>query len=114
MLLIDDRSQRAAAAIVASRLQPGDRLAIIGNYEDAAGLTFYTRLPTLMVDGADGDMLFGLRQGDVPERYMDRAAFEALWHSPQRVYAMAQIEKAPSDGTVLLESPRHRLLVNHP
>lgn len=114
MLLVDDRSQRAAAEIVAARFQPGDTLAIIGNYEDAAGLTFYTRQPTLMVDGADGDMLFGLRQGDVPERYLDRAAFDARWHSPRRVYAMAQIEKAPADGVVLLESPRHRLLVNHP
>ncbi len=113
MLLVDDRAQRHAAEIVAARIQPGDALAIVGTYEDAAGLTFYTRLPTLMVDGADGDMLFGLRQGDVPERYLDGAQFDALWHSPRRVFAMAQIEKAPSDGTVLLESPRHRLMVNH-
>jgi 4-amino-4-deoxy-L-arabinose transferase-like glycosyltransferase len=114
LLLVDDRAQRAAAELVTARWQPGDTLAIVGTYEDAAGLTFYSRLPTLMVDGADGDMLFGFRQGDVPDRFLDRAAFDTLWHSSRRVYAMAQIEKAPADGTVLLEAPRHRLMVNHP
>jgi hypothetical protein len=114
MLLVDDRSQKHAAELVRERWHDGDQLAVVGTYEDGAGLTFYSGLPTLMVDGADGDMLFGLRQGDVPDRYMDRPAFDALWHSPARVFALAQIEKAPVDGTVLLETPRHRLLVNHP
>ncbi|HSP97650.1 MAG TPA: glycosyltransferase family 39 protein [Candidatus Dormibacteraeota bacterium] len=114
MLLVDDRSQRHAAELVTARWQPGDAVAVVGTYEDGAGLTLYTGLPTLMVDGTDGDMLFGFRQGDVPDRFLDRAAFDALWHSPTRVFALAQIEKAPPDGTVLLETPRHRLMVNRP
>ncbi|MEO8602408.1 MAG: hypothetical protein ABI629_07525 [bacterium] len=57
-------------------------------------------------------MLLGFRQHDVPERSLETAAFDAPWHLPTRVFALAQIEKAPSDGTVLLETPRHRLMVN--
>ena len=114
MLLVDDRSQRHAAELVSERWKPGDQVAVVGTYEDGAGLTFYTGLPTLMVDGVDGDMLFGFRQHDVPERFLDQTAFDALWHSPTRVFALAQVEKAPSDGTVLLETPRHRLMVNRP
>jgi 4-amino-4-deoxy-L-arabinose transferase-like glycosyltransferase len=114
MLLVDDRAQKAEAEMITARWQPDAALVVVGTYEDAAGVTFYTHQRTYMLDGADGDMLFGYRRGDAADLFLSPQRFNALWHSPRRVFVLAQVEKVPvSDGQVLLETPRHRLLMNH-
>ncbi|MGD9762195.1 MAG: ArnT family glycosyltransferase [Candidatus Binatia bacterium] len=113
LLIADDRAQKLAAHIIEERWRPDAVLVVAGTYEDAAGVTLYTGHRTHMLDGADGDMLFGLRQGDAQDLFLDRAEFDALWSSSARVFVFAQIEKIPADGEVLLDTPRHQLLVNH-
>ena len=113
-LIAEDRSQRAAARIVQRHWQEGAHLVVAGTFEDAAGVTLYTRLPTLMLDGTGGDLLFGHQQGDAPDLFLTRETFDRLWHSPGRVFLLTQRESRPPEGTVLLEDPRHTLLTNHP
>jgi 4-amino-4-deoxy-L-arabinose transferase-like glycosyltransferase len=113
-LIAEDRAQRTAAEIVNSEWESDARLVVGGTYEDAAGITFYTGKPTLMLDADGGDLLFGHQRGDAPDLFLTLAAFDELWSSPARVFLLAQRELRPPAVTILLETPRQLLLTNHP
>ena len=87
-LVANDRSQRAAAAIVGRNWAPGARLVVAEDYEEACGITFYTGRSTQVVGGPGAELLFGYRRGDAPEVFLTPDAFLDLWESSDRVFVL--------------------------
>lgn len=110
-LVAEDRSQRAAAAIVGRNWAPRARLVVAEDYEEACGITFYTGRSTQVLGGPGADLLFGYRRGDAPEVFLTPDAFLTMWESSDRVFVLGGRDLMLPRATVLLEGPRYRLLL---
>jgi 4-amino-4-deoxy-L-arabinose transferase-like glycosyltransferase len=106
-----DLSQRDLAPIIRELWEPQATLVVWGTYEDYCGVSFYTGYPTLMVDGASGDLLYGARRGDAPERFLTRTEFDRLWAAHDRVFLVGA-RGLDISGTVLFAGPRAMLVTN--
>jgi 4-amino-4-deoxy-L-arabinose transferase-like glycosyltransferase len=113
-LVAEDRSQRAAAAIVDRDWAPGARLVVAEDYEEGCGITFYTGRATQVFGGPGPELLFGYRRGDAPELFLTPDAFLAEWESSDRVFVLGGRDLTLPGATVLLEGPRCRLLLHSP
>jgi hypothetical protein len=110
-LVGEDRSQRAAAAIVGRDWVPGSRLVVAEDYEEACGITFYTGLETQVLGGPGPELLFGYRRGDAAELFLTPDAFLKSWESSDHVFVLGGRNLMLPEATVLLEGPRSRLLL---
>ncbi|MEP6995331.1 MAG: glycosyltransferase family 39 protein [Acidobacteriota bacterium] len=113
-VVTEDRSQRAAAAIVVRNWAPGARLVVAGDYEEACGITFYVGQPTQVLGGPGSDLLFGYQRGDAPEVFLSAEDFRKSWESPGRVIVLGGRDLTLPGATILFEGPRSRLLSNGP
>src|SRR5260370_5839472 len=114
MRLVDeDRSQRAAAAIVRRNWAPGARLVVAEDYEEGCGITFYTGRSTEVLGGPGPELRFGFRRGDGAELFLTADAFLQIWDSPRRVFVLGGRDLMLPGPTVLLEGPRYLLLLPH-
>jgi hypothetical protein len=111
-LVGEDRSQRAAAAIVERDWTSRARLVVAEDFEEGCGIAFYTGQTTQVVGGPGPELLFGYRRGDAPELFLTPDAFLKEWESSDRVFVLGGRDLTLSDATVLLEGPRCRLLVH--
>lgn len=114
------RSSRKIADLLASRLEPGDRVVCFGGYRQS--LPFYLER---FVESAEPhkDLAFGVSQLS-PEQRRERfptvEELKSWWESDRRVYVVVdrQLErlraKGIDGGTVLLPGKRMQLVVNHP
>jgi hypothetical protein len=109
-----DRSQREFAKVVERYWTDDSRLVVAGDFEDLCGITYYTGLPTQMFDHDPQDLLFGLREGDGRNLSLTDAEFRSEWRSERRVFVLSETTFALAGGTILAESPRAVLRVNHP
>ena len=110
-MVAEDRSQRAAAAIVRRNWAPGARLVVAEDYEEGCGITFYTGRSTEVLGGPGPELRFGFRRGDAPELFLTPDAFLKIWDSPRRVFVLGSQDLMLPGATVLLEGPRSRLLL---
>lgn len=76
-------SSKQFAAIIRSRLQPGDRIAALG-YDQ--GINYYTGKRVIVVLDK-GELAFGSQQGPHSDWFITPEQFFSLWHSKQRVFA---------------------------
>ncbi len=113
-LVSPDRSQREVAEVVRRHWTADAELVTVGPYEDFCGLTYYTKLPTRMVDGAGGDLLFGHRQGDAPDLFWSRDELWRRWRSDQRLFVLSDKSFDIPGAVVLAEGARDILRTNHP
>jgi hypothetical protein len=113
-LVTVDRSQRAFARVIERYWTDDSRLVVAGNFEDLCGITYYTHLPTQMLDPDPQDLLFGFRRGDAPDLFLRSDEFRSEWRSSKRVFVLSDKTFDLPDGTVLAEGPRTVLRVNHP
>lgn len=113
-LVGEDRSQRAAAAIVDRDWTSRARLVVAEDFEEGCGITFYTGQSTQVLGGPGPELLFGYRRGDAPELFLTPDAFLKEWDSSDRVFVLGGRDLTLSEATVLLEGPRCRLLVRNP
>jgi hypothetical protein len=109
-----DRSQREFAHILDRYWQDDSRLVVAGDFEDLCGITYYTHRPTQMLDRDPQDLLFGFRRGDARESFVSADEFRSEWRSGKRVFVLSDKSFDLPGGTVLAESPRDVLRVNHP
>ena len=110
-LVAVDRSQRAAAAIVARQWAPGAKLVVAGDYEEGCGITFYTGRETQVLGGPGAELLFGFRRGDAPEVFLTPEAFLESWRSSAPVFVLGNRDLTLPGAAVLMEGPRSRLLL---
>ncbi|HSD11109.1 MAG TPA: glycosyltransferase family 39 protein [Candidatus Binatia bacterium] len=112
-LVTTDRSQRAFAQVIERYWTDDSRLVVAGDFEDLCGIAYYTRRPTQMLDPDPQDLLFGFRRGDAPDLFLSTDDFRSEWHSEKLVFVLSSKSFDLPDGTVLAESPRDVLRVNH-
>jgi 4-amino-4-deoxy-L-arabinose transferase-like glycosyltransferase len=110
-LVAEDRSQRAAAAVVGRNWVSGARLVVAEDYEEGCGITFYTGRSTQVLGGPGPELLFGFRRGDAPEVFLTPEAFLDEWESSSPVFVLGGRDLTLPGATVLLEGPRYRLLL---
>jgi hypothetical protein len=108
-----DRSQREFAQVLQRYWQDDSRLVVAGDFEDLCGITYYTHHPTQMLDSDPQDLLFGFRKGDARDSFVTTDEFRSEWHSEKRVFVLSDKSFDLPGATVLAESPRDVLRVNH-
>jgi len=111
-LVAPDLSQRNLAPIIRGLWEPGASLVVSGTYEDYCGVSLYTGLPTRMLDGESGDLLFGYRKGDAAGRFLTHETFERLWSSGDRVFVVGERGLDIRGAVLLAEGPRTVLVTN--
>ncbi len=79
----EPRNCRELALLAREKAGPDDLIASFGDYEQ--GLAFYTGRRTVLIGGR-GELEFGSHQGDNEAWFIEPARFNALWHSPVRIF----------------------------
>lgn len=84
------RSVAPLAKRVAALAGEDDVVAVMGPYEKASPLAFYTRRRVTVVNGFQGDLEYGRRVDPSADPFfLDNAAFQKLWSSSRRVFLIA-------------------------
>lgn len=85
-------SSKDLALAIQRYCRPGDVIVVVGKYENASALNFYTGLPLRSLREPAGNMWYGSRFPDAPRVFETQASFTALWRGPQRVFLWAEDE----------------------
>ena len=115
-------STQALAQKVVPQLQPGDAIAIYGEYDASSSVAFYTHRRLLIWNGRKNNLEPGSYYPDAPRIFLTDAEFPKLWGRGQRVFLFVpadQREEAqrrlPQAGTYLVaESGGKALYSNQP
>jgi len=72
-----------------------DQIVVIGLYENASTLNFYTGIPLHSLRTPGGNMWYGTQFPGAPRVFETEASFVEMWKGPQRVFLWAE-EDEPS------------------
>lgn len=111
-LLGSSRSQRDAAEIITRHWEDGARVVVVGLYDDAMSVTFYTRRPTSIVDANSTDLAFGVRHAADSPLLLTAAQFDEVWRSPSRVFLLTDRRPLPAHAHLLLDGATYTLVTN--
>ena len=75
---------------IRQQYHPGDVIVVIGKYENASALNFYTGVPLRSLREPAGNMWYGSKFPDAPRVFETLESFEALWAGSQRVFLWAE------------------------
>jgi hypothetical protein len=89
-------SSKDLALAIQRQYRPGDVIVVIGKYENASALNFYTGIPLRSLHEPAGNMWYGAKFPDAPRVFETQASFKALWEGPQRVFLWAEDENPQS------------------
>ena len=70
--------------------RPGDVIVVIGKYENASSLNFYTGAPLRSLREPAGNMWYGSKFPDAPRVFETPASLKDLWEGPERVFLWAE------------------------
>ena len=94
----------------------GDEAIVVGDYETANSLNFYSPANLDVYDGTASVLQWGLRYPDSPARLLSRAELELRWKSPRRVFLLCPndlVRSLPLEKCyIVLESGDRTLLCN--
>ena len=83
-------SSKDLALAIQSQYRAGDVIVVIGKYENASALNFYTGVPLRSLREPAGNMWYGSKFPDAPRVFETPASFKVLWEGPQRVFLWAE------------------------
>jgi hypothetical protein len=83
-------SSKDLALAIQRQYRPGDVIVVIGKYENASALNFYTGVSLRSLREPSGNMWYGSKFPDAPRVFETSASFKALWEGPQRVFLWAE------------------------
>jgi 4-amino-4-deoxy-L-arabinose transferase-like glycosyltransferase len=83
-------SSKDLALAIQRQYRPGDVIVVIGKYENASALNFYTGVPLRSLREPAGNMWYGSKFPDAPRVFETQASFRILWQGPQRVFLWAE------------------------
>jgi len=89
-------SSRDLAMAIRERYRPGDRIVVIGLYENASSLNFYTGIPLHSLRVPGGNMWYGTQFPGAPRVFETQASFVEMWKGPQRVFLWAEEDEPPA------------------
>jgi len=83
-------SSKDLAMAIREQYRPGDQIVVIGLYENASSLNFYTGIPLHSLRTPGGNMWYGTQFPGAPRVFETQASFVEMWHTPQRVFLWAE------------------------
>ena len=83
-------SSKDLALAINKVAEPGDVIVVIGKYENASALNFYTGIPLRSLRPPAGNMWYGSQFPDSPRVFESLETFKTLWQGPQRVFLWAE------------------------
>ncbi|MGO9862380.1 MAG: ArnT family glycosyltransferase [Terriglobales bacterium] len=89
-------SSKDLAMAIREQYRPGDQIVVIGLYENASSLNFYTGLPLHSLHAPGGNMWNGTRFPGAPRVWETQASFVEMWNGPQRVFLWAEEDDPPA------------------
>jgi hypothetical protein len=93
-------SSKDLAMAIREQYKPGDQIVVIGLYENASALNFYTGVPLHSLRMPGGNMWYGTQFPGAPRVFETQDSFTEMWNGPQRVFLWAE-EDEPSALTGL-------------
>jgi 4-amino-4-deoxy-L-arabinose transferase-like glycosyltransferase len=85
-------SSKDLALAIQRQYRPGDVIVVIGKYENASALNFYTGIPLRSLREPAGNMWYGSKFPDAPRVFETPESFKVLWGGSQRVFLWAEDE----------------------
>ena len=89
-------SSKDLAMAIREQYRPGDQIVVIGIYENASSLNFYTGIPLHSLRTPGGNMWYGTQFPGAPRVFETQASFVEMWHGPQRVFLWAEEDEPPA------------------
>jgi 4-amino-4-deoxy-L-arabinose transferase-like glycosyltransferase len=89
-------SSKDLALAIREQYRPGDQIVVIGLYENASTLNFYTGIPLHSLRVPGGNMWYGTQFPGAPRVFETETSFVEMWHGPQRVFLWAEEEDPPA------------------
>src|ERR1019366_5371989 len=89
-------SSKDLAMAIREQYRPGDRIVVIGLYENASSLNFYTGIPLHSLRAPGGNMWYGTQFPGAPRVFETQASFVEMWKGPQRVFLWAEEDEPPA------------------
>ena len=94
---------------VLPQIQPGDAVAVYGEFDASSSVAFYTHRRLLIWNGRYNNLLPGSRYPDAPRIFLTDPEFLSLWQGSQRVFLFVPENKRqdasqrlPASGTYLI------------
>ncbi len=79
-------SSKQLALAIKQRYQQADVIVVVGKYENASTLNFYTGIPLRALHEPDGNLWYGSQFPDAPPVFETQASFSTLWSGASRVF----------------------------
>ncbi|HEY6303410.1 MAG TPA: glycosyltransferase family 39 protein [Terriglobales bacterium] len=89
-------SSKDLALVIREQYRPGDQIVVIGLYENASSLNFYSGIPLHSLREPAGNMWYGTQFPEAPRVFETQALFVEMWKAPQRVFLWAEEEDPPA------------------
>ncbi len=89
-------SSKDLAMAIREQYRPGDQIVVIGLYENASSLNFYSGIPLHSLRAPGGNMWYGTQFPGAPRVFETQASFVEMWNGPQRVFLWAEEDKPPA------------------
>jgi len=89
-------SSKDLAMAIREQYRPGDQIVVIGLYENASSLNFYTGIPLHSLRSPGGNMWYGTQFPGAPRVFETQASFVEMWNGPQRVFLWAEEDDPPA------------------
>jgi 4-amino-4-deoxy-L-arabinose transferase-like glycosyltransferase len=89
-------SSKDLAMAIREQYKPGDQIVVIGLYENASALNFYTGVPLHSLRTPGGNMWYGTQFPGAPRVFETQDSFTEMWEGPQRVFLWAEEDEPPA------------------
>ena len=89
-------SSKDLALAIREQYRPGDQIVVIGLYENASTLNFYTGIPLHSLRTPGGNMWYGTQFPGAPRVFETEASFVEMWNGPHRVFLWAEEDEPPA------------------
>jgi 4-amino-4-deoxy-L-arabinose transferase-like glycosyltransferase len=83
-------SSKDLALAIQQQYRPGDQIVVIGLYENASTLNFYTGIPLRSLRTPGGNMWYGTQFPGAPRVFETPESFKAMWNGEGRVFLWAE------------------------
>jgi 4-amino-4-deoxy-L-arabinose transferase-like glycosyltransferase len=89
-------SSKDLALAIREQYQTGDQVVVIGLYENASTLNFYTGIPLHSLRTPGGNMWYGTQFPGAPRVFETQASFVEMWDGPRRTFLWAEEDDPPA------------------
>jgi hypothetical protein len=96
--------------------RPGDRAVVLGDFETANSVNFYSPVILQVYKGSAALLQWGMRYPDAPKIVLSKAAFDEQWKGSGRTFLLSPEDQIPAleirSPNVILRSGGRVLLCN--